>query len=91
MSPLQFQPPAPAQLWPGDSGNAYPITSIVNASNGQIWARCWRMSGKTVTPDDWARSITDEMLRAFQDGDPEAARKMLVDALEDRARNNLEA
>ena len=38
-----------------------------------------------VTPDDWARSITDEMLRAFQDGNPEAARKMLVDALEERA------
>ncbi len=44
-----------------------------------------------VTPDDWAKSITDEMLSAFQAGNPESARKMLVDALEDRARNNLQA
>ena len=44
-----------------------------------------------VTPDDWAKSITDEMLRAFQDGDPESARQMLVDALEDRAANNRQA
>ena len=44
-----------------------------------------------VTPDDWATSITDEMLRAFQDGNPESARQMLVDALEDRARDNRQA
>jgi siroheme synthase-like protein len=44
-----------------------------------------------VTPDDWAQSITDEMLRAFQNGDPEAARKMLVDALEERAELNRRA
>ncbi len=44
-----------------------------------------------VTPDDWAESITDGMLSAFQDGNPEAARQMLIDALEDRARSNLSA
>ena len=44
-----------------------------------------------VTPNDWATSITDEMLRAFQDGNPESARQMLVDALEDRARDNRQA
>lgn len=44
-----------------------------------------------VTPNDWAQSITDEMLRAFQDGDPDEARKMLVDALEDCARLNQQA
>ncbi len=41
-----------------------------------------------VTPDDWAQSITDEMLRAFQNDDPDAAREMLVTALEDRAKLN---
>ncbi len=41
-----------------------------------------------VTPDDWAQSITDEMLKAFQHGDPESARQMLVDALEERAALN---
>ena len=41
-----------------------------------------------ITPDDWAESITNEMLREFQNDDPEAARKMLVDALEERARSN---
>ena len=41
-----------------------------------------------VTPDDWAESITDNVLSAFQDGNPELARKMLVDALEERAALN---
>ena len=41
-----------------------------------------------VTPDDWAESIKDKMLSAFQDGNPEQARKMLVDALEERAALN---
>ncbi len=41
-----------------------------------------------VTPDDWAESITDGMLKAFQEGNPEAARQMLVDALEARAVDN---
>lgn len=41
-----------------------------------------------VTPDDWAESITDGMLKAFQEGNPEAARQMLVDALESRAVDN---
>ena len=44
-----------------------------------------------VTPNDWAQSITDEMLRAFQSGNPEGARQMLVDALEDRAQLNNQA
>ncbi len=41
-----------------------------------------------VTPDDWAQSITDDMLSAFQSGDPDAARDMLVEALEHRAEVN---
>lgn len=41
-----------------------------------------------VTPDDWAQSITDEMLRAFQNGEPDSARDMLVEALERRAEVN---
>ena len=41
-----------------------------------------------VTPDDWAQSITDDMLRAFQNDDPDAAREMLVTALENRAKLN---
>ena len=41
-----------------------------------------------VTPDDWAQSITDEMLRAFQNGEPDSARDMLVKALERRAEVN---
>ena len=41
-----------------------------------------------VTPDDWAQSITDDMLSAFQNGDPDAARDMLVEALEHRAEVN---
>ena len=44
-----------------------------------------------VTPDDWAESITDRMLSAFRDGNPEAARDMLVDALEQRAALNRQA
>ena len=41
-----------------------------------------------ITPDDWAQSITDEMLRAFQNGEPDAARDMLVEALERCAKAN---
>ena len=41
-----------------------------------------------VTPDDWAQSITDDMLGAFQNGEPDAARDMLVEALEHRAQVN---
>ena len=44
-----------------------------------------------VTPDDWADSITESMLKAFQEGDPDRARKMLVDALEARAVDNARA
>ncbi len=44
-----------------------------------------------VTPDDWAQSITDEMLSAFQAGEPDRARQMLVRALEDRAELNKQA
>ena len=44
-----------------------------------------------VTPDDWAESITDEILGMFQSGDVGSARKMLVDALEERAEINRKA
>ena len=44
-----------------------------------------------VTPDDWAQSITDDMLGAFQNGEPDAARDMLVEALEHRAQVNNQA
>ena len=44
-----------------------------------------------VTPDDWADSITEKMLNAFQEGNPGLARKMLVNALEERARHNSQA
>lgn len=44
-----------------------------------------------VTPDDWAQSITDDMLSAFQNGEPDAARDMLVEALEHRAQVNIQA
>ncbi|MDA1256459.1 MAG: bifunctional precorrin-2 dehydrogenase/sirohydrochlorin ferrochelatase [Chloroflexi bacterium] len=38
-----------------------------------------------VTPDDWAESITDQMLEQFEAGDRDGARAMLVSALEERA------
>ena len=38
-----------------------------------------------VTPDDWAESITEKMLDAFQRGNPDQARQLLVSALEERA------
>ncbi len=38
-----------------------------------------------VTPDDWANSITEKMLDAFQQGRPDQARQLLVSALEERA------
>ena len=44
-----------------------------------------------VTPNDWAQSITDDMLQAFQNGDSESARAMLVEALENRAQFNSRA
>ena len=44
-----------------------------------------------VTPDDWAESITQRMLTAFQEGNARLAREMLVDALEERAAHNSQA
>ena len=44
-----------------------------------------------VTPDDWAESITDDVLGVFQSGNVELARRMLVDALEERAEANRKA
>lgn len=38
-----------------------------------------------VTPNDWAESITDQMLERFESGDRDGARAMLVSALEERA------
>ncbi|MEE8363945.1 MAG: bifunctional precorrin-2 dehydrogenase/sirohydrochlorin ferrochelatase [Dehalococcoidia bacterium] len=38
-----------------------------------------------VTPEDWATSITDEILRLHEAGDRDGARSMLVSALEARA------
>ncbi|MFW6174713.1 MAG: precorrin-2 dehydrogenase/sirohydrochlorin ferrochelatase family protein [Chloroflexota bacterium] len=39
-----------------------------------------------VSPDDWAESITDEILETFEAGDRDTARRMLVSALENKAR-----
>ena len=36
-------------------------------------------------PDDWAVSITDEILSQFQNGNPDQARRTLLDALQQRA------
>lgn len=44
-----------------------------------------RASHLPVKPDDWATSITDEVLRLFQNGDAGAARATLVNALNIRA------
>ncbi|MDP6824357.1 MAG: bifunctional precorrin-2 dehydrogenase/sirohydrochlorin ferrochelatase [Dehalococcoidia bacterium] len=38
-----------------------------------------------VTPDDWAESITNQILEQFESGDKDGARAMLVSALEERA------
>ena len=38
-----------------------------------------------VTPNDWADSITDQVLERFESGDRDGARAMLVSALEERA------
>ena len=35
-----------------------------------------------VTPNEWAQSITDQILEVFENGDPDKARSMLVEALE---------
>jgi hypothetical protein len=35
-----------------------------------------------VTPNEWAESITDQMLEIFENGDADKARSMLVEALE---------
>ena len=35
-----------------------------------------------VTPDQWARSITDEILETFEGGETDRARAMLIEALE---------
>jgi siroheme synthase-like protein len=40
-----------------------------------------------ITPDDWAESITNKMLKQFESGDKDGARAMLVSALEERAAN----
>ena len=47
-----------------------------------------RAKSLPLKPDDWAESITDEILATFQSGDQAAAREMLVDALNSRARVN---
>ena len=39
----------------------------------------------TITPDDWADSITNKMLEQFESGDVDGARAMLVSALEEHA------
>ena len=44
-----------------------------------------RAGNLPLKPDDWAESITDEVLRQFQSGEPEIARKILIDALHERA------
>ena len=36
-------------------------------------------------PDDWAESLTDRVLSTFRDGDEDGARKLLMDALEEKA------
>jgi hypothetical protein len=35
-----------------------------------------------VTPNEWAQSITDEVLEVFESGESDKARSMLVKALE---------
>ena len=35
-----------------------------------------------VTPNEWAQSITDQVLEVFENGDPEKAHSMLIEALE---------
>ena len=47
-----------------------------------------RAKSLPLKPDDWAESITDEILTTFQRGDQSAAREMLVNALNSRARVN---
>lgn len=44
-----------------------------------------RASNLPLKPDDWAESITNEVLRQFQSGEPGTARKTLIDALHERA------
>ena len=44
-----------------------------------------RAKNLPLKPDDWAESITDEILEAFQRGEHAAARKMLENALNSRA------
>ena len=38
-----------------------------------------------ISPQDWADSITDDMLKAFQEDKPHLAKQMLVQALEEHA------
>lgn len=38
-----------------------------------------------ISPQDWADSITDDMLKAFQEGKPHLAKQMLIQALEEHA------
>lgn len=44
-----------------------------------------RAEGLPLKPDDWAESITDEVLATFRGGDEACARRMLMDALQSRA------
>lgn len=44
-----------------------------------------RAKNVPLKPDDWAESITDEILETFQHGEHAAARQMLTDALNSRA------
>lgn len=47
-----------------------------------------RADGLPLKPDDWATSITDEMLAEFQRGNRDKARRILLDALHKRAAFN---
>lgn len=44
-----------------------------------------RADGMPLTPDDWAESITDEVLATHRNGDEAGARELLMDALQERA------
>lgn len=47
-----------------------------------------RADALPLKPDDWATSITDEMLAEFQRGNPDKCRQILLDALHVRAAFN---
>lgn len=47
-----------------------------------------RANNLPLKPDDWATSITEDVLKEFQRGDPAKARQTLLDALNERAGMN---